>query len=153
MPELGIVILNYNNWEDTARCLESIWANPPQAAYQVILVDNASTVSETDEVREMIFYGEVVLIKNKDNLGYNGGNNVGIKKALEMGCQGILLTNNDVCFTPRCMQEMWEYSKAHPEWTGTEEQPLPKDRGKRKISGANPIARNLPQKLSYLFRF
>lgn len=82
MPELGIVILNYNNWEDTARCLESIWANPPQAAYQVILVDNASTVSETDEVREMIFHGEVVLIKNKDNLGYNGGNNVGIKKAL-----------------------------------------------------------------------
>ncbi len=115
MPELGIVILNYNNWEDTARCLESIWANPPQAAYQVILVDNASTVSETDEVRELISRGEVVLIKNKDNLGYNGGNNVGIKKALELGCQGILLTNNDVCFTPHCMQELWEYSKAHPD--------------------------------------
>lgn len=115
MPELGIIILNYNNWEDTVRCLESIWANPPQVSYEVILVDNASEISESAEIKEMVSAGRVIYIRNKKNLGYNGGNNVGIKKAMELGCEGILLTNNDVCFTPQCIQKLWEYVKGHPE--------------------------------------
>lgn len=115
MPELGIVILNYNNWEDTVRCVESIWKNPPQVSYQILLVDNASTVPMSGKMEKIVSCKQILLIKNKENRGYNGGNNVGIKKALELGCQGILLTNNDVCFTQGSIQELWEYARNHPD--------------------------------------
>ena len=114
VPEIGIVILNYNNWEDTVCCIESIKHHPPQASYEIILVDNASYTAEIPEIERMISTGEVFYIKNKNNLGYNGGNNVGIKRALEMGCEGILLSNNDVRFREGCIQELWEYAKGHP---------------------------------------
>lgn len=115
MPEIGIVILNYNNWDDTVRCVESIRTNPPKVSYCIILVDNASTVSETDRVIRMLSEKDIYFIKNKSNLGYNGGNNVGIERAWEIGCQNILLTNNDVCFTQGSIQTLWEYADKHPE--------------------------------------
>ena len=39
---IGIVILNYRNWNDTLRCIKSIAENPPEEKYNIILVDNAS---------------------------------------------------------------------------------------------------------------
>lgn len=114
MPEIGIVILNYNNWDDTVRCIESIQANPPEVSYRIFLVDNASTLPKTARITEFIASETVVYVQNETNLGYNGGNNVGIKKALEEDCQNFLLTNNDVCFLEGSIQKLWEYAAAHP---------------------------------------
>lgn len=114
VPEIGIVVLNYNNWEDTAECLESIRKNPPRASHVIFLIDNASTVPKTAGIEEIIREGEVIYVQNEENLGYNGGNNAGIRKALESGCQGIVLANNDVRFTPGCIDILWEYAQNHP---------------------------------------
>lgn len=111
---IGIVILNYINWNDTLRCVESITSNPPKEAYRIIVVDNASPNQPDYDLDKFMKKYDIIYIGNKENRGYNGGNNVGIAKALEMECDAILISNNDVCFFPGSIQSLWEYAKAHP---------------------------------------
>ena len=111
---IGIVILNYRNWQDTLRCIQSIADNPPQEKYQIILVDNASPNAPEFDLRDIIEKYDIVYIQNEKNKGYNAGNNVGIARALELGCDAILISNNDVCFSEDCIQKLWEYAKTHP---------------------------------------
>lgn len=110
---IGIVILNYRNWNETLRCIKSIKENPPQENYRIILVDNASPNSPDYDLEKMVRQYEIVYIANSVNKGYNGGNNVGIAKALEMNCDAILISNNDICFFPNSIQTLWEYAKNH----------------------------------------
>ncbi len=111
---IGIVILNYNNWTDTRRCVESIQKNPPKDAYQIILVDNASENRPEYDLHAWISRNRIWFIRNKRNLGYNAGNNVGIRKALESGCSAILISNSDVQYFPGSIQCMRDYLKRHP---------------------------------------
>lgn len=110
---IGIVILNFENWLDTKRCIESIRENPPQEAYRIILVDNASVGQPPYDLAGFVEEHSVLLIRNKQNLGYNAGNNVGIVRALSMGCSYILLSNSDVRFFAGSIQAMKEYLDAH----------------------------------------
>lgn len=94
-PKVGIVILNWNNYHDTSRCLYSL-KNVEYDNYVVYLVDNASAddsmkklMNEFQRVRKIIF------IKNPSNLGFAAGCNVGIARGLQDKCQYILLLNND----------------------------------------------------------
>lgn len=112
---IGIVILNYRNWNDTLRCVESITKNPPKEAYRIIVVDNASPNKPDYNIEEFVKKYKLTYIVNEKNCGYNGGNNVGIEKALAMNCDAILISNNDVCFFPESIQILWEYTKEHPQ--------------------------------------
>lgn len=111
---IGIVILNYNNWKDTRRCVESIQKNPPKDAYQIILVDNASENRPAYDLDAWMRRHRIWLIRNKRNLGYNAGNNVGIRKALESGCSAILISNSDVQYFPDSIQCLQDYLNRHP---------------------------------------
>lgn len=103
---IGVVILNYKNWEDTLRCIKSIYENPPIEEYRIILVDNASPCQPEYDLQEILGLYNVIYIENEKNLGYNAGNNVGIAKALEIGCEYILISNNDVRYFPGSIQAM-----------------------------------------------
>lgn len=111
---IGIVILNYRNWEDTRRCVESIWENPPGDAYRIILVDNASECLPRFDLVSFLVQYKIVFIQNNKNLGYNAGNNIGIAKAQEIGCDDILLSNNDIRYFPNSIQVMQDYLHSHP---------------------------------------
>ncbi len=112
---IGIVILNYENWQDTKRCIESIREHPPREEYRILLVDNASAKMPPYSLRKLCNKHPVLLIRNKRNVGYNAGNNIGIAKALSMGCDYILLSNSDVCFFPGSIQTMKDYLDEHRE--------------------------------------
>lgn len=58
---------------------------------------------------------EIVYIQNKKNLGYNAGNNVGIAKALKLGCDDILISNSDVRYYPNAIRRLQNYLKQHPQ--------------------------------------
>ena len=88
LPKVFIIILNWNNWVDTKDCLESLKTNGYQNC-EVVVVDNGS-----DEKPE-ITNPKIKVIYNKENLGFSGGNNVGIKYALENGADYVLILNND----------------------------------------------------------
>lgn len=111
---IGIVILNFENWLDTKRCIESIRENPPQEAYRIILVDNASVGQPPYDLADFVEEHSVLLIRNKQNLGYNAGNNVGIVRAQEIHCEFILISNNDVQFTPGSIQRLCDDLKKDP---------------------------------------
>ena len=59
---IGIVILNYQNWEDTFCCVQSIWDNPPNESFQIILVDNASPNMPEYDLDAMIQEYEICLL-------------------------------------------------------------------------------------------
>lgn len=110
---IGIVILNYMNWEDTKCCVESISKNPPKDDYVIILVDNASKNMPDFTLSSFLEAYEIVFIQNTVNIGYNAGNNIGIAKALELGCSHILISNNDVRYSPHSIQKLKDYLDAH----------------------------------------
>lgn len=91
--KLVIVTVNYNSSENTIKLLESL-GNQTNKDFEIIVVDNNSK-----DVEELMDYKisetNIIYIKNKHNLGFSGGNNVGIKKALENGADWVLMLNND----------------------------------------------------------
>ncbi|MBP2681099.1 MAG: putative glycosyltransferase, partial [Candidatus Krumholzibacteriota bacterium] len=93
VPRVAIVVLNWNGKVLTMECLESL-ASLTYANAEVIVVDNGSSDGTADAVRKT--YGDrVTIIENPTNLGFAGGNNVGIRRALEGGADYVLLLNND----------------------------------------------------------
>lgn len=86
-----VVILCYNGIELTLDCLRSL--REGAAGTDVLVVDNASTDGTPQIVRER--FPEVKVLESGANLGYAGGNNLGIAHALEQGYEFVLLLNND----------------------------------------------------------
>ncbi len=87
-----IVILNWNGWRDTIACVESClrltWPN-----FRIVIVENGSTDGSEDFLRR--HFPEEEIIQSGDNLGFAGGNNVGIRRAMEHGADYVWLLNND----------------------------------------------------------
>lgn len=89
---VGVVIVNWNGWRDTLACLDSL----ERSRYRDILpivVDNASS----DESRDMFDAcpHKASFLYSPTNAGWSGGNNAGIRHALDAGCDYIYLLNND----------------------------------------------------------
>ncbi|PKL26955.1 MAG: glycosyltransferase family 2 protein [Firmicutes bacterium HGW-Firmicutes-15] len=103
---LGIVILNYINWEDTEKCLLSIIDTIKSIPYRIFLVDNNSPTRCSTSLREIIDQNTITFIESSKNLGYSAGNNIGIKLALDYDCDKILITNNDVVFIESAIQNL-----------------------------------------------
>lgn len=78
-PQLGIVILNYLNFEDVFECIETI-KNQTLQNYQIVIVDNASPNGAYQQLEDKYRSDKKVdVIKTAKNLGFARGNNVGIK--------------------------------------------------------------------------
>lgn len=94
---LSIVTINYNTSESTIKLMESL-KNQTDKDFEVIVVDNNSK-----DLGELMNYrtseNNMIFINNGKNLGYSGGNNVGIRRALNPpaggGSDWVLLLNND----------------------------------------------------------
>lgn len=92
LPLVYIILLNYNGYEDTIECVNSI-AKDNYSNKRVIIVDNNSSDGSYEKFREEL--KDTILIKNKENLGFSAGNNVGIKHAMNNNADYIMLLNND----------------------------------------------------------
>lgn len=91
---LSIITINYNGLKDTCELIETLPLE--DKSIEVIVVDNASTQDEATAIEER--YPQVKVIRSKDNLGFAGGNNLGIKAA-----QGkfLFFLNNDTVLRPQ----------------------------------------------------
>ncbi len=147
-PKVAIIVLNWNGWQDTIECLESL-QQITYPNYQIIVVDNGSTdgsvekikawargeipveskffeynpntkpvqwveydrqtaeaggiPEEEDKLAELPSSRRIILIQTGENLGFAGGNNVGIKYALRAENSYICLLNNDTIIDPQCL--------------------------------------------------
>jgi GT2 family glycosyltransferase/glycosyltransferase involved in cell wall biosynthesis len=93
MPKVSVVILAYNNWVLTRGCIESVLQVSVYPNLEVILVDNASS-DETCRHIEALRQRDprLKVIVNDRNLGFAGGNNVGMRAATG---DFVILLNND----------------------------------------------------------
>lgn len=91
---VAIIVLNYNNPISTIRCLNSFkLLLDGRTKFETILVDNGSTDNSIGKIR--LNYPELTIIESKKNLGFAGGNNLGIKSLLKRKFSHILILNND----------------------------------------------------------
>ncbi len=88
-PELSIISVNYNGIAHTCEMIESVRENLT-VPYELIVVDNGSAVNEAEEIEKR--YPEVTVIRSEKNLGFAGGNNLGIDAARG---KYLLFLNND----------------------------------------------------------
>ncbi len=102
-----IVILNFNGEKDTVECLTSI-RQLLTKNYQLstIVVDNGS------KEKLVVSSKELVVIRNIDNLGFAGGNNVGIQYALENKADYIVILNNDTLVDKNLVDELVKVSQS-----------------------------------------
>ena len=91
-PAWQAVVLSWNGREDTLRCLESL-TRIARADLGIVCVDNGSSDGSQQAVRER--FPGVLLIEAGANLGYAGGNNLGLRHALASGARWVMLVNND----------------------------------------------------------
>lgn len=114
---VGIIILNWNNWEDTENCLESLKNLYFTNTCKVYVVDNNSSDHSPEKIKSWIeanekqdvFCGHNVhfkLIVNTGNFGYAGGNNIGINAALNDGSSFVWVVNNDILFTKNSLASL-----------------------------------------------
>jgi len=96
-PKVSIIILNWNGWPDTKECLESL-SRVAYDNFEVILIDNAS--KDDYGLRTTDHRFKIHEIRNKENLGFAGANNQGIKLASENNADYVLLLNNDTIVEP-----------------------------------------------------
>ena len=88
--ELSIITVNYNGVDDTCELIDSI---PFNNKMEVIVVDNASTIDEASIIQQR--FPQIIVIRSDKNLGFAGGNNLGIKAAKG---KYLCFINNDTVF-------------------------------------------------------
>lgn len=97
-PRLYTIILNWNNYEDTKKCLRALLGSS-YPNLRTIVVDNGSADNSLFRLRDE--FPNVTFIRNEENLGFARGCNVGIRAALEDPLAAyVLLLNNDAEITP-----------------------------------------------------
>lgn len=111
MPKVVIVVLNWNGKNDTIQCLISLH-NLNYRDFEIVVVDNGSTDGSVDAIREK--YKAVHILETGTNLGYAGGNNVGIKWALDHHAHYVLLLNNDTIVASNLISAFVEASALLP---------------------------------------
>lgn len=110
-PKVSVVILNWNRKDDTVDCLKSLRRISTYGYdLSILVVDNGSTDGSIEEFNK-ITDPSFKLIKSETNLGFVGGNNLGIKCAMEDGADWILVLNNDTLADKNMIKEMVKFAE------------------------------------------
>ena len=97
MKKIFIIILNYNGFDDTAKCLQTLYLLKNKSyILKTVIVDNGSSQVQLNKLKKFLDdFTDIELIENGKNLGFAKGNNNGIRYALNHQADFILLLNND----------------------------------------------------------
>ena len=111
-PLVSIVIVIWNGVADTLECLRSL-SKDTYPNKEIIVVDNGSTDDSAARIREEGF--NVTLLSCPLNLGFTGGNNVGLSEALRRGAKYAFLLNNDTTVDPGALSILVETAEGLPD--------------------------------------
>jgi GT2 family glycosyltransferase len=106
-----VLVLNWNNWEDTNDCLASL-KSLDYDDWKLIVIDNGSTDGSVGRIRER--FPEVEIMELGDNCGFAKGNNAGIRVALERGAEYVWLLNNDTTVDPNSLSALVKRAETDP---------------------------------------
>jgi GT2 family glycosyltransferase len=107
-PLISIISINYNSLEVTCEMLDSVRVNSYKNV-EVIVVDNASKECPKEFLNAN--YPEAKVIRSEDNLGFAGGNNIGIR---ESNGEYLFFLNNDAVLTNGALEKMLALFESNP---------------------------------------
>lgn len=100
-PKVSFIVVNYNGIENTRELLSTMQLFLKNLCYEVIVVDNGSFTNEVELL--IIEFPWIITVRSKINLGFSGGNNLGIKAS---SGQYLLLLNNDTILIDNSICEL-----------------------------------------------
>lgn len=135
-PELSIITVNYNGQKDTCVMIESLLSHL-SFPYELIVVDNGSRINEATILQKK--YPFLRTIRSDENLGFAGGNNVGIKAAKG---EFILFLNNDAFVRDGSISRLIEIIKDKPHVGGISPKIVFSDpKGGIQFAGYTPLSK------------
>jgi len=111
-PKVIAIVLNWNRAQDTARCVHSLLASDYQPL-EILVVDNGSSLSEYENLQKAL--PEIPILRSLENLGFAGGNNLGLRYALAQSVAYVLVINNDTVVDARMVGQLVAAAEAHPQ--------------------------------------
>lgn len=102
VKKVAVVILNYKVKKEIQKCIRSV----QDSTYKnivTIVIDNNSEDQLEKEIRK---FKDIYFYQNNENLGYTGGNNIGIRIALKMEIDFILVLNPDTTIDKKCIENL-----------------------------------------------
>jgi GT2 family glycosyltransferase len=102
-PKIIVIIVSYNGEKWIHECIRSI-INNSYDHYEIVVVDNASQDATVLIIREN--FKDVILLKQKRNIGFGRGANVGIRYAVAQKADYVLLLNQDIKLEGNCIEHM-----------------------------------------------
>lgn len=106
---ISIITVNYNGMEDTCEMIDSLKKHLKTASYEIIIIDNASINDEASIIQKN--HPEAICFRSDVNLGFAGGNNIGISKA---SGDYILLLNNDTYIEDDSLLNLAKFLDSNP---------------------------------------
>lgn len=101
LNEIAVIIVNWNRWQLSLECLEKL-RTTQDIHWHLYLVDNASTDGSDEKLKNL--GSDVTYIQSPINGGWTGGNNLGVKRALENDHKYLLVLNNDAHVEPNTLK-------------------------------------------------
>jgi GT2 family glycosyltransferase len=108
-PLVGCVILNWNGWRDTVACLDAL-RSIEYSRMLIVVVDNGSTDDSISRIQAA--HPAVRLLQTGKNLGFSGGNNVGIRDVMRQEVKYVWLLNNDTEPAPGVLRALVRTAEA-----------------------------------------
>ncbi|MBR4325172.1 MAG: glycosyltransferase family 2 protein [Bacteroidales bacterium] len=107
----SIIIVNYQKYEDTLACVDSILKSKTTEDYRIVIIDNASPNDSWERLQTFNSNSKVVTIQAKENNGYCAGNNIGIKYSLEnIKPDYIWILNPDTLVKDDCLEKLHRFA-------------------------------------------
>ena len=97
MKKIAIVVLNWNGYQDTKKCVDSL-LQQNYGNFSIIIIENGSKDNSKEKLQALATKAgneNVTVLYNPKNLGFAGGVNTGIRYALENNFDAVALFNND----------------------------------------------------------
>lgn len=111
--DIAIIIVNYNSSHYTLDCVHSvIEKTDPGVSYAIVVIDNNSTESDFDCLRHLQSLPQVLLFRSRINLGFSGGNMLGVQLAK---ARYYYFLNNDCLLMNDCLNSMYRFCEQTPQ--------------------------------------
>src|SRR5258706_14716767 len=111
-PRVFLIVLCYNDIASTLDCLESLLVQDYPLS-EILVVDNASQDGTAATVCKS--FPQIDVIATGENLGYTGGNNLGMQVALRRGAEALFLVNNDTVLERSCVSTLAGFLSSNPQ--------------------------------------
>ena len=107
-----VIIVTFKGQQWYNRCFTSL--RESKLPVQMVVIDNASNDGTVEYIREC--FPEIHLIESKENIGFGRANNIGMRYALDHGCDYVFLLNQDAWVEPNSISDLVKLHQKYPEY-------------------------------------